>query len=148
MVLYLFLRVLFYKPISAFLAKRREKFENETRQFAEREKQIALKEQQTRQLVEQARELAQKAGEDEMAAAKVRVDQMLEAAQKQAEEILVRSRNEFEEEKRAAREVMRVEAVTLAVQIAEKIIGRDFTDADNKAFVKKCLDTGGGNNEE
>ncbi len=61
-------------------------------------------------------------------------------AQEEAEEIKERAQRDIEQSRREAIESVRSEAATLAVSIAEKILGREVTVDDQQRLIEASLD--------
>lgn len=138
-ILFVVIRFLVYKPVRAFLNARAEKIAGElenasgSRMQAERMLSEAQGERQTAeaaaaQLQSEATVRAQQIGDDLIAAAKA-----------QAEEIVQKARAEAGHVKVAAQEEMQAQALSMAVLIAEKMIGRELAEKDNAALARQFL---------
>jgi F-type H+-transporting ATPase subunit b len=80
------------------------------------------------------REAAKQVAEAKARAAE-REQELLAAAKAEAERERARARQEIQTSLLSAREVLRREAVGLAVEVAERVISREFSDADQKRLV-------------
>ncbi len=69
------------------------------------------------------------------ARASAREQELMAAAKAEAERERSRARQEIEAALTAARETLRREAVVLAVEVAERVISREFSDADQARLV-------------
>ena len=85
--------------------------------------------------MEAARREASKQVAEAKARASQREQELMAAAKVEAERERARARQEIETSLLSAREVLRREAVGLAVEVAERVISREFTDADQKRLV-------------
>lgn len=87
--------------------------------------QQAIQEDLNRARQEAARQVA-----DARARAEAREKEILAAARAQAEADRQRAKEEIERALSAARETLRGDAVALGIQVAERVISREFSDAD------------------
>lgn len=87
------------------------------------------------QELENARQEAAKQVAEAKRRAADREQEMMAAARAESERERERARAEIEQAVRAAREQLRRDAVALAVGVAEKVIGREFSDADQKRLM-------------
>ena len=97
--------------------------------LAENQRQLDGAEQRVRDLIAQANADAQQL------ATRVKMQ-----AQEDAEEIKERAQRDIEQTRRDAIESVRTEAGTLAVAIAEKILGREINADDQKQLIESSLD--------
>lgn len=84
-----------------------------------------------------ARQEAAKQVAEAKARASAREQELMAAAKVEAERERVRARQEIEAALAAARETLRREAVGLAVEVAERVISREFSDADQARLVQE-----------
>ena len=138
-VLYLLVWFLLYKPISNYMKKRKEGYQNERDAIKGREDGVARREEESDIFLRNARDKGRKIADQEIEAVKQKAKTILDNAQQEAEQLISHARNEMEEERTVMREELRKDAVEMAVRIAEKIIVKNFDDEDNKAFIDKCL---------
>ncbi len=82
-----------------------------------------------------ARREAAKQVADAKARATEREQELMAAAKVEAERERARAHQEIENSLSSAREILRKEAVSLAVDVAEKVIVREFNEADQKRLV-------------
>ncbi|MDA1259761.1 MAG: ATP synthase F0 subunit B, partial [Planctomycetota bacterium] len=64
-----------------------------------------------------------------------REQEMMAAAKAESARERERARGEIEQAVRGAREQLRRDAVNLAVEVAEKVIGREFSATDQKRLI-------------
>jgi F-type H+-transporting ATPase subunit b len=96
--------------------------------LAEYQKQLADAHAQARQLVEQARSDAQAAHQ-----------RLMTEAQTEAERLRSRVAQEIEQAKNAATQDLYARASELSVAVAQKILQRQITDADNQRLIEQTL---------
>ena len=84
-----------------------------------------------------ARQEAAKQVAEAKARASAREQELMAAAKAEAERERARARQEIEAALGAARETLRREAVAIAVEVAERVISREFSDADQARLVSE-----------
>jgi F-type H+-transporting ATPase subunit b len=84
-----------------------------------------------------ARQEAAKQVAEAKSRAAAREQELMAAARAEAERERSRARQEIEAALTAARETLRREAVVLAVEVAERVITREFSDADQARLVSE-----------
>lgn len=84
-----------------------------------------------------ARQEAAKQVAEAKARASAREQELMASAKAEAERERARARQEIEAALTAARETLRREAVGLAVEVAERVISREFSDADQARLVQE-----------
>ncbi|MDD3244094.1 MAG: F0F1 ATP synthase subunit B [Eubacteriales bacterium] len=138
-ILFVFLRLVLYKPVRKFMKEREMRFASQREDIeAERAKAEELKAQYEGQLSK-----AQEAGDaiirESRTQANQRAETILNDARSQAVDIVDRSRREIAEERRVARQSMKDEIATLAVDISSKVLERQVSAEDTKNIVDKFL---------
>lgn len=138
-ILFVVIRFLVYKPVRAFLNARADKIAGEM-ESASGSRQAA------EQMLAQAqaeRQAAEAAGSRIQAEATLRAqqigDELLAAARAQADEIEQKARAEAGRIKVAAQEEMQAQALSMAIEIAEKMIGRELAEKDNTVLARQFL---------
>ena len=114
-VLVLILAKFAYKPLLQIMEERKQRIENDLLQ-AQRAKEEA--------------ETLQADYAAQLQLARKEAQAIVEAAQKQAE---------AESQAQKAMQQIRAEGITLSVQVAEKLVKKDFSSADNVAFVEDTI---------
>lgn len=138
-ILFVAIRLLVYKPIRAFLNKRSDKVAAELDGAAEKAAQarVALEEAQASRSAAEAA-VAQLQADGAMRAQETG-EELLAAARAQAGEIVRRAQAEAEAAKAAAQEEIQARALVMAVDIAERMIGRELAQKDNAALAREFL---------
>ena len=134
-VLVLILAKYAYKPLLQTMEERKRRIENDlTSAEQAREEAAALKAEYTAQLQE-----ARKESQSIIETAKQQAEAESQAQIKELRAQLVKekelARQEIEREREKAMQQIRAEVITLSVQVAEKLVKKDFSSADNVAFV-------------
>lgn len=134
-VTFLLLYLLLYKPVSKFLSERRERIADalknagETREVAERtlleaKAELASTGEKSRQLAHETIESAALAAE-----------KITDNAQEKASAMIIRAREQMEEERQAALERALTDLVSFAGSLASRVLSREVNIEDNRAIV-------------
>lgn len=138
--LFLILRLVFYRPLTALLDQRREQIrssvdaarrehEEAERHARELRAQLAEAQQKAQEIIEQARQLAERERE-----------QRLRAAQEEAEQLLERARATIAQEREAALRALRAEVADLTVLATERVLRRALDERDQRRLVEEAVD--------
>lgn len=140
LILFVFLRLILYKPVKKFMQERQLR-------FAAQQEDIAAQQAQAQALKDEYDELLTKAhdeGENIIRESRMQANQRAETiltdAREQATEIVERSRREVAEERRVAKQAMHDEIANLAIDISTKILEREVSAEDSKGIIDKFLD--------
>ncbi len=87
--------------------------------------------------LDQARKEAAQRVSEAKARAEAREKEILAAAKDEAERERARTRDEIERAKNSALQELRAAAVTLSVDMAERVISREFSDSDQQRLVQE-----------
>lgn len=138
-ILVVVLSWILYRPAKEFIEKRREKISSRIDNAKEREKSAQeLKEERIEELNtarEKRREIIENA-EDE--AEKI-IEQGREDAREEANRILDGARKEAEQEKERIKEEIEQEYVNMSLLGAEKILGRELDEEDQRRFLESLF---------
>ena len=138
-VLVLILAKFAYKPLVQIMEERKQRIENDLLQA-----QRAKEEAETLQADYAAQlQLARKEAQGIVEAAQKQAEAESQAQIKELRAQLVKekevARQEIEREREKAMQQIRAEVITLSVQVAEKLVKKDFSSADNVAFVEDTI---------
>lgn len=130
---------LLMKLVFGPIAKAMEERETKVRDSAKAAEQARAETEKMRASIQQELEQARQEAARQVAEAKRRAaereQEMMAAAKAEAERERERARAEIGQAVRGAREQLRRDAVALAIGAAEKMIGREFSEADQKRLV-------------
>ena len=139
-ITFVLLYLLLYKPVSKFLSERQERIAASLQEAEETQKQAEniLQEAQAElaSTGEKARELSHKAIEN----AGMDAERILDNAQDEADAMLERAREQMAAEKKAAMERAFTELVSLASDLASRILAREVTIEDNRKIVDRFFE--------
>jgi F-type H+-transporting ATPase subunit b len=138
-ILFVILRAVLFKPVTAFMAERSKKIE-ESLAAAEREKV------QARQFLEQYQRQLKKAGEEAEAiirsaqeSAGQEAERIIAEGKAQAESVIAAARGRIDSEKLAAQALFKAEAAALVVAAAGRLLTRDLNQEDNRRLAAGLL---------
>jgi len=128
-----------YKPVLEMLDKRQKKIEQGMKD-AEKSEALLQEVQVTReksldQIKEQALVMLEKAAQDAAAARK----QLLEKAQEEVRHLGEKAEQAIAGEKQKMLAEVRTEIVELALLVSERILGREFSEVDQKRIVAELV---------
>lgn len=139
-VLYLFLKHRFFKPVSDFVDKRRQTVENQIEDAKKNlEASSELKEEYTKKI-----EGAKKEGKNILDEYKSRADslsdEILDEAKKDAESIRDRARIDAKREMERAKDEIKDEIVNISLMAAAKIIGEKLDEDKHHKMITEFID--------
>ena len=140
LVLFLILRKLFWKPVSEFLEKRRQIISDDL----DKAKQDRIEAQELleehRQLIAQNKGEAAKIIEAAVHQAELRKDEIIAQTGQEAASMLERAKAEIAQERLKVMEELRADISNLSVAVAEKMLARKLTAADQEAIFTAVLE--------
>lgn len=140
LVLFLILRKIFWKPVSAFLEKRRQgindDLDNARRDREEAEQLLA----EHRRLIAANKEEAAKVINAAISQGELRKDEIIAQAGQEAALLVERAKAEIAQERNKALEELRTEISQLAIVVAEKMLARSLTAADRESIFTAALE--------
>ena len=134
-VLYLLLRSLLYRPVSAYLGARSARIEEELATAQQTRQQADEVKRQLEERLESAEEEARAIVRKEEEKAAEESARLLADARKGADEIMAAAAGRIVQEKALAMSSMREETAQLATEIAARFLRREVSLEDNRAVV-------------
>ena len=136
MVTFVLLYLLLYKPVSKFLAARRERIANSLKEAEDLQNQAQTIFQQAQDelagTAEKARQLSHEAIENAARDA----EHILDDAEDEAAKMLQRSRERMQAERQAALERAFTELVSMAKEVSSRILSREVNIEDNRKIME------------
>mgnify|MGYP003962463551 CR=1 FL=1 len=124
-----------FGPIVAALEER----EDAARESARAAEAAREETERMKAAIQEDLDAARREAANQVAEAKVRASEreqeLMSAAKAEAERERARAHREIENSLASAREILRKEAVTLAIDVAERVIVREFSEADQQRLV-------------
>lgn len=139
-ILIVALRFLLYKPVKKFMQKRKAEYETAEEKYNNAMKETEEAAAKSEKVLEEAREEAVKIAEEAHAVAMVQTQEIIAAAREEADEIVNKARVEAKESAKKERDNLYYDVSKLAVDISEKLLGREIKSADNDIFIENLLD--------
>jgi F-type H+-transporting ATPase subunit b len=137
--LYFVLRKLLFKPVTEFMAARAKKVKDELDE-ANRAKRSALSiEFRYKEILAQAEEEALWLKRDAEEEGRLKAEQLIAEARKEAQGIIARGNEELAVEKLKVEQELKEYAVGIALAAATKLVAKDFGAAENGEYVRRML---------
>lgn len=138
-ILFIAIRIFVYKPVRKFLNARTERVAGEL-DAAQQQREEATALMDSARTEKRAAEIAATELQSEGAQrAQKSGDALIAEARRQADAILAQAHTDAEAVKAAAQEEIQAQALTMAVEIAEKMIGRELAVRDNETLAREFL---------
>ena len=139
LILFVAIRLLVYKPIRKFLNARTERVQGEMDAAAAQKAEAAGVLEAAQAERKAADAAVAQAQADGAMRAQQSGEQLMASAKAQADEILRKAHEEAERVKTAAQAEIQAQALSMAVDIAEKMIGRELAVKDNETLAREFL---------
>ena len=134
-ILFFIIWKLLYKPISRFMKKRSDEIQRQIDEAAKKQTEAEQLKAKYDEMVKNAQALAAQLIDKSKTAADEQAKLIVQAAQANATDILVRSRKDVQLLKSKAKDEMRSEITDMAIQIAQKILRREVQPEDNREII-------------
>jgi len=138
-ILYLVLKKILYKPVTDFLKKRESQFQQKYDDLQTQEKEVEALKQEYQKKIQEAKEEAAYIVKQANELAEERSTEIINEARKQAQDLLERTREEIDRERKQVQESLKTETVTMAIEIASKIIQKEISVEDNLKVIDDFL---------
>lgn len=139
-ILVVALRLLLYKPVKKFMEKRKEEYEQAEEKYQGAVKMTEEAEKNAEKVLDEAREEAVKIAEEAHALAMVQTEEILLTAREEADSIVKKAKEEAEQAKKKEMDNLYYSVSDLAVNISEKLLGRELKGEDNDVFIDNLLE--------
>ena len=139
-ILVILVRVLLYKPVKKFLDARKERLKEAEEKAAAREAEALKSKEEYDTLISDAEKLKAKAETEAREEARSISDSIIKKANEQADELLAKTREKAKREHDEMIESAKGELTEIALEMAEKVLGREVTDEDNKRIIESFFD--------
>lgn len=140
LILFLLLKKFLFKPITKILDKRAEEIENSYKQAEEtNDKALSLKSEYEEKLLS-AKNEADGIIKSAVETADRRSESIVNEANEKVRYIMEKSQKQIEQDKQNAVTDAKREIASMAVDAAEKIIGKKLTDSDDEELISDIID--------
>jgi len=140
LILLTVLYLLLYKPVKKFMKQREEKYKTADENYRNAVQKTESAETDAGRIIDEAHEEAVRIAEEAHATAMIQAQDIINGANEEAEKIKLRAEQESDKVMEKEKENMYYSISELAVQMSQKIIGRELTSADNDAFIDNLID--------
>ncbi len=140
-VLFLVVTKLGYKPVKKFMDTRTERVMADKKKAEEMLKEAEEKEAKYTELLENSEKASREAVRQGEEKARVEAGKIIDTAEKKAESIIQNAEKKAEEKYKKTVQNAEDEIVDISIDVAEKLLSREITDADNRKIVREFLDT-------
>lgn len=134
-ILFFIVWKLLYKPISKFMKKRSDEIQKQIDEAARKQTEAEQLKAKYDEMVKNAQALAAQLIDKSKAAADEQARQIVQDAQANASDLIIRSRKDVQLLKTKAKDEMRSEITDMAIQIAQKILRREVQPEDNREII-------------
>lgn len=138
-ILFVAVYFLLYKPVRSFLKKREDSVNAKLDDADQRREEAQRLLQQGDEALQNARLEAESSVSQGLQQAQTRAEKILADADEQAKQIVQRAKDEAELIRKNAHDAMVDESAQLAVLIAEKLLSREVTPADDQKLIDQLL---------
>ncbi|GHU71928.1 hypothetical protein AGMMS49992_06840 [Clostridia bacterium] len=132
--------LLLYKPVRAFMLKRQSAVQVQLDDAASRQAQAEQLQRDGERILEDAQRKAAETIAKSAETAQKRADEITERAQEEIKRIRARAEADIDKMRVQAQEALRDQAAELAVQMAEKLIGRGITQDDHAKLIDALIE--------
>ena len=143
LLLALLMKKFLFKPVQNILNKRRQELENAFDEANTARTEAAQLKAEYTQRMAQARQEADQVVRRAVEEAGHRGDEILSEAQQSAAYLKKKAQSDIDAERRNAFEALRSDISGMAVDIAEKVVGREISAKDQQALVEDFLKNAG-----
>ena len=138
-ILMIVLRIFLYRPLLRILDERRKRIQDGLSRAEQAVEQASASEGEARQIVEQARAEGREAVQRSQEAADRLREELEERARQDADQIIVRAREELQAERDRAIQQLHDEFADLTVAAAERVIGQSLDRAAHQRLIDEVL---------
>ncbi|MBQ7645974.1 MAG: ATP synthase F0 subunit B [Clostridia bacterium] len=135
-ILVILVRVLLYKPVKKFLDARKDKIKAAEDEAASREAEALQSKEKYDALISDAEKIKEQTEAEARKNARAMSDSIIGKANEDAEKLLENARAKAQKEHDDMIANAKDELAEIALEMAEKVLGREVTDADNKRIIE------------
>ncbi len=138
-ILYFILKKILYKPVTSFLKKREDQYQQKLDDLQVREKEVEALRLEYQKKIDGAKDEAAHIVNQANELAEERSAEIIDEARRQAQELIDRARKEIEDTSKQVRESLKTETAVMAIEIASKILQREISLEDNQKLIDVFL---------
>ncbi len=142
-ILFLILKHFLFKPVNRVLDARKQEVEDVYANAHEAEGNAKKLEAEYSARMAGVKEESAKILQTATARANTRSDEIISDAKNQAKSIISRANEEIETEKKRAVNEIKTEITGIVFNVAEKVVNKNISSADNEKFIEEFIDNVG-----
>lgn len=135
LILFLILKKLLFKPVSAFMEKRRDEIANSFKEAEEAEVKANEMRKGYELKIEKAKEEAREIVKDASLKAQNKADEIVKSAREEANRLMDKAQLEIAREKQKVLNELKDEISSMAVLAASKVIEKDIDKKDHEKLI-------------
>lgn len=139
-ILFLLLKKFLFKPVNKVLDARAEEIENAYKQAEDTQSEAQSMRNEYEQRLQSAKTEADGIIKSAVETASRRSDSIVNEASEKAKNIMERSQKQIEQEKIKAVNEAREDIASMAVDVAEKLIGKKLNESDDEKLISDIID--------
>lgn len=139
LVLFLVVRKLAYKPVKNFMTQRTQRVLKEKEAAQTLADEAERKSDECDRIIEESTKAKEEAFKEGELLGKKEAQRIIDEANEKAKVILANADKKAEEKQKKMLEDTEDDIVSIAVDVSEKLLSREITDADNKKIVEDFL---------
>ncbi len=139
LVLFLVVRKLAYKPVKNFMTQRTQRVLKEKEAAQTLADEAERKSAECDRIIEESTKAKEEAFKEGELLGKKEAQRIIDEANEKAKVILANADKKAEEKQKKMLEDTEDDIVSIAVDVSEKLLSREITDADNKKIVEDFL---------
>lgn len=143
LILFLFLKVVVYKPIVNVLEKRQQLIQDNVKSAEDERKEAQALHQRYMDEMKKAKEDAHEVIQKAVKSGETQAQQIIEAAKGESDRIKENALRDIERAKEKAVLELRDQVATLSILVADKIIGKQITNELQHDLVKEFIEEAG-----
>ena len=133
------LYLLLFRPVKRMIKERQDKIRKIEKENADLNEEVKKMKESSEIVLSDARKEAAVIHENAVKVANQKADEIVKGARKQAKNMIDRTEQELEEERRKLGSDIEKQIAEVSMAVAQKVLSRDITATDNKKLIEDCL---------
>ena len=130
---------LLFKPVKKMIRERQEKVKKIEKENAELNEEVKELKSSSEKVLSEAKKEAAVIHENAVKVAKQKADDIMADAKEKAKALVDRTETEMDEERKKLQADVEKQIADVSLVVAEKVIGRDISKADNHRLIEESL---------
>ncbi len=133
------LYLLLFKPVKKMIRERQEKVKKIEKENADLNEEVKELKNSTQQVLSEAKKEAAAIHENAVKVANQKAGDIMGDAKARAKALIERTETEMDEERKKLQSDVEKQIADVSLAVAEKVIGRDISKADNRRLIEESL---------